>query len=351
MKILIVVPSFKILGGVANHYQGLSDHWSADVIYCFQGKRHNIPAIFTFIPDLLLFIFKIIVKRPDVVILNPSLREYQLKREAIYFKIAKLFKVKNIVTFIHGWSEDTYKAISKNPYKFNSVFGESMFIYVLCSDFKHKLEAIGVRCPILLSTTKVKDSLLINYNNSQRNGKIINVLFLARVDRSKGIFITLEIFRILKSKYPSLKLSVCGDGPALEEAKRIVESVQLNDVTFYGNVSGKELIRCFNEADLYLLPTTWGEGMATSVLEAMAFGLPIITRPVGGVKDFFVEGEMGYLIESINPSDYIDKIEELMKNPELVKQMSKINHEYAKSHFLASSVTKKIEKDLIQYYK
>lgn len=55
-------------------------------------------------------------------------------------------------------------------------------------------------------------------------------------------------------------------------------------------MTGKLLSEQFESGDIYILPTYF-EGMATSVLEAMAFGLPIITTPTGGVKDFFKKGK------------------------------------------------------------
>ncbi len=47
--------------------------------------------------------------------------------------------------------------------------------------------------------------------------------------------------------------------------------------------------------------------------KAMAFGLPVITSPVGGLVDFFENGKMGYMIENLNPADYAEKIEFLIK--------------------------------------
>lgn len=41
MKILFVVPSFSLIGGVANHYQGLSQYWAEEIVYCVQGRRKN----------------------------------------------------------------------------------------------------------------------------------------------------------------------------------------------------------------------------------------------------------------------------------------------------------------------
>lgn len=48
---------------------------------------------------------------------------------------------------------------------------------------------------------------------------------------------------------------------------------------------GEDIVKAYERGDIYIL-LSYHEGMPTSVLEAMAFGLPIITRPVGGVVDF-----------------------------------------------------------------
>lgn len=91
--------------------------------------------------------------------------------------------------------------------------------------------------------------------------------------------------------------------------------------------------------------------MPTSVLEAMAFGLPIISRPVGGLCDFFENGKMGELIVSHNPEEYANAVDKFLNNRTLAKEISRSNHKYTKKHFLASSVAKKIEDTLSGYYK
>src|SRR5690554_8211066 len=78
--------------------------------------------------------------------------------------------------------------------------------------------------------------------------------------------------------------------------------------------------------------------MPTSVLEAMAFGLPIISRPVGGLVDFFEEDKMGYLIESLDPKEYADKIVQLLENNQKMKEIGIYVHIYAKKHFMDSKV-------------
>ena len=347
MKILIVVPSFKILGGVANHYQGLAPYWKNDVKYLFYGKRKRIPAILTLLPDLLAFTLRMMFVKYDAVVINPSLRPYQLKRDGIYLLIAR-FWGKKVITFIHGWDNCCAENIAKSPQKFCKVYGKSSFIYVLCSGFKKVLDALPMDVPVLLTTTKVKDGLLDDFDVAKRTGKIETILFLARADKLKGLDITIKAYEILKKANPGLKLNVCGTGNALEDMKDYVLKNGLEDVHFKGHVSGVEVAQEFKNADLYILPTH-GEGMATSILEAMAFGLPIISRPVGGVNDFFKNEEMGYLLESFSPVDYAEKIQYLIDNPSIVRNIAIANHNYAKGHFLASKVAEGIEENLEKY--
>lgn len=349
-KILIVTPSLNRVGGVANHYLGLKNHWQNKIIYEFYGQRNGIPAIFLFGFDILKYFFKLIFFKPDVIILNPSLRKYQLFRDGIYLRIANLLNVK-VITFFHGW--DTIKAnhFISNPKKFKKVFDGSLFIYVLCKDFRNQLLKIGFKTPIMLTTTKVATDLLTEFRIDSRTGSIKNILFLGRIEENKGIFVALESFKDLQREYAHLNLRVVGSGSALGEAKLFVRDNKIDNVTFTGPLFGKKIAFEYIKADLYILPTTHGEGMPTSVLEAMAFGLPVISRPVGGIVDFFLEGKMGSLIDSVDPNDYTSSVKKLLENRRKVKEISLQNHEFSTKHFLADRVAKKIEADISTFIK
>ena len=101
-------------------------------------------------------------------------------------------------------------------------FGKSAFFYVLYSKFKDKLESFKIQVPVLLTTTKVSDDLVKYFDVKSRNVEIRELLFLARVEKNKGIMTTIEGFKELKKKHRFLKLSICGTGTALESAKKYV---------------------------------------------------------------------------------------------------------------------------------
>lgn len=343
MKILFVVPSFSLIGGVANHYQGLSQYWAEEIVYCVQGRRKKLPAYFWLIPDYVTFVLKVLYYRPQLVVINPSLRSYMLFRDGLYLLLAKLFRRK-VVCFFHGWDINLAEKLEKCPKIFNKVFGKSDLVYVLCSDFKKTLERMNFPGLVKLNTTKVDDSLLEGFSIASRTRKVTNILYLARVDRNKGIYVAIDAFEILQKDYPFLHLTIVGNGCDKENAEKYVSKKHLPNVHFTGGLRGKDLADQFAKGDIYILPTYF-EGMATSVLEAMAFGLPVLTAPVGGVKDFFVESEMGFLIDSYSAQDYADNIKILLENSELYRRISYNNYQYAHQNFMASIVTRKMECD------
>lgn len=348
MKILAIVPAFNLKGGggVANQYEGLRPYWKEDVEYMTYGQRRHISGAITFFPDLFAYIIKLMASKIDVVLINPSLRKYQLFRDGLYLIIARFFG-KKVVTFIHGWDPELATRMKDKNTLFKRVYSKSSLIFVLYSKFKNDISYLNV--PILLSTTKVEDSLLEEFDIKCRTGKINNIMFLARVDRLKRVDIVIKAFELLKKSYPELKLNICGEGDVLQEQEKYVKDKCIEDVIFHGHVISKDKIKQLTDNQLYILPTTHGEGMATTVLEAMAFGMPVITRPVGGIVDFFENGRMGYLLESLDPEDYAEKIKILLDNPSLTKEMSNYNYDYAKTHFLASEVALNIENNIKEY--
>jgi glycosyltransferase involved in cell wall biosynthesis len=84
--------------------------------------------------------------------------------------------------------------------------------------------------------------------------------------------------------------------------------------------------------------------MATSVLEAMSYGLPVITRPVGGIADFFQDGTMGFLTESCDPAVLAALTERLIVDPTLRLHIGAFNRRYAREHFAASVVAQRIQR-------
>lgn len=345
-KILIVVPSFRLMGGVSFHFMGLDKYWKSKIYYSTEGHRPHIPGWLCLLPDFLAYIVKIFWIRPDVIFLNPSFYPYPIVRDAVYLLTARSLG-KKVVCMFHGCDAAYAKRQEENTSWWVKQYSRSSKIFVLSSDFRNLLQRIEIHVPFALTTTEVDDALLEGFDVSRRNGEIRNILYLARIDRNKGIWETIKAFVLLQQKYPYLHLNICGNGePAfVKEVEKYVKHNQIKGITFCGRVSGKEKVEAFTNNDIYILPS-YSEGMPTSLLEAMAFGLPVVTRPVGGVPDFFENGKMGYMIDTYEPKDFADKMELLIQNKKLCRDISLFNHQYACSRFKASAVAEHLEAEI-----
>jgi len=134
-----------------------------------------------------------------------------------------------------------------------------------------------------------------------------------------------------------LAIVVAGAGTQLEKAATLVQNRQLADVSFAGEIHGEAKYAVLRAADAYLFPSH-SEGLPISVLEAMACGLPVVTRSVGGLQDFFEHGKMGFITASREPRVFASLLSRLIQDPMLRSRMSAFNHAYAREHFTAPQI-------------
>lgn len=344
MKILINTPDLKLNGGVSNHYLGLKDRFSEDIFFnIIGGRSRNKLFILNQIKDYWLFIKNVLVEKPEIVHLNPSLDKKAVLRDILYLILSKILMKKTLV-FWHGW-DNKFETVLEEKYSkiFIALFNLADAHIVLSEKFKRKLLEWGINKNIYIETTKVDDDLLKDFHLERKKlDNRINLLFLARIEKEKGIYEAISSYQFLKKKYPNLEMTIAGDGSILKNVKKYVDESNIKDVKFLGYVRKEEKINTFRYASIYIFPS-YREGMPTSLLEAMAFGLPIITRPVGGISDIFVDGKMGYLIDSKEPLDFAEKIEILLNDEDLLNSISEFNYCFARNNYLASIVARRLE--------
>ena len=232
---------------------------------------------------------------------------------------------------------------------FRISFLHSEVMCVLASEFKRCFEKWGYQGKILLKSTAFPDELLqFSRKSLDRHFKLI---FLARIEKTKGIYEAIDCAEILSKRYPDkVELIVAGSGGEENNARKYVESKQISNVIFAGYVQGKEKYQLLADADCYLFPTVFGEGMPCSVLEAMGAGLPVITTHAGGIPDFFENEKMGFLLEPVTAENCAEKVSILIENEDKRKAIGDYNRQYAGNHFSASHIAAGILQDLEDLY-
>jgi glycosyltransferase involved in cell wall biosynthesis len=352
MRILITVPSLQDQGGVSNYYKSISGFLTCGEnrhITFFQiGSSKRAFAFLYPLMDQIRFLNKIYNGQYDLVCLNPSLNLRSFIRDGlfVYFAIKRKLPV---VIFFHGWLL-SFESKVKGVYRwfFEKTYGKANCFIVLASDFKDMLMKWGVKAYIFIETTAINDELSAGFSISNKLDKIENetetkILFLSRIEKTKGVIETLEAFKILINRGVNVSLSIAGDGAYMNKVKDYIASHDIvrSKVVLLGYVDGEEKKSVFESHHIFCLPT-YSEGMPISMLEAMYFGLPILTRMVGGIKDFFVNGKMGYVTKMGEPEEIADLLEKLIKDKEKLLNMGLYNHNYAIKHFLASAAANRL---------
>ncbi len=350
MKVLVTVPSLELPGGVATFYRALRLYLPKDCAYFEIGARPSESgwwaAVTRLACDYVRFSRELSRSRYDLVHINPSLGPRSLLRDGILLLIARLRSLR-VVVFFHGWDAACEGQIDhKFRRLFCWVFGKASVIVVLAEQFQQTLTGWGLTAPILLGTTTVEDSLLEEGEASpvaRRTGERCGILYLSRLDWGKGLLTAIRAFELVRARSPATSLTVVGDGPERITAEQLVRGRGISGVEFVGYLGGQEKRRAFREADVYFFPTAFGEGMPISVLEAMASGLPVVTRLVGGVRDFFEDGRMGYVTDSDDPEVHAELLGRLVEDPGLRTRMGLYNREFASKRFAASVVAAKLQ--------
>lgn len=353
-SVLVTVPSSSQPGGVSQLFQTLRGHLGDQVDYFEVGARSEIVVStrvpFRLIKDYCRFIRILLAGGHDVVHINPSLLPKAIIRDGIYLILSKVLR-KRVLIFFHGWDAGFEQTLRKYFFRvFKWTYFKADAVLVLANEFSSRLISMGYTGPVHVGSTAIDDVTLRTAPDSYavkhyRECKGFRILFLSRIVKKKGVFEAVDAYWALRRRHPTATLTIAGDGADLESVKTYVRDCSIPDVFFAGFVSGRSKADAFGEADVYLFPT-YSEGMPLSVLEAMAYGLPVVTRPVGALRDFFEDKRMGFIIDSLAPSDIADALEHLLTNRDLCLSVGKYNHEYAKKHFSAKGVAR----DLFRHY-
>lgn len=349
-KILVVIPDLKDIGGVASYYNSVLPLLERDEFHidCLEiGSTKGKGSILYPLSDQYRF-NKSIKNGPSIVHINPSLNLKSFIRDGLFVFQAKRYKIP-VIVFFHGWERETAEIVEKFFLRiFLATYGQADSFIVLAEEFRKKLLSWNISAQIYLETTAIDQKVIEGFDiekkvlDLKRKGPL-RVLFLARLERDKGIFETIDAVILLIKRRIPVTLSIAGDGSKKSDLEKYVKQLNIpsGSIRFLGYVTGSEKIAAFTNHDLYCFPS-YGEGLPISVLEALAFGMLVITCSVGGIADIFHDGEMGALVPMRDAEAIAKKIEQLISDRESMSSMAKNNHAYAKRNFLAPKVARRL---------
>jgi glycosyltransferase involved in cell wall biosynthesis len=350
MCVLVTTPAMDRPGGVTQYMRTLRPYLPEWVHFFTVGSRAGkepaLSVLLRTVRDWRRFTRTLKEGDYGAVHLNPSIGIKALLRDGALLLIAKQLK-KPVVVFAHGWDQHCARILTEHfSWAFKSVYGRADAFIVLGNAFEHQLKLLGYSGPVFVHGAPVENSLLDSGGPAQGNAAggmpKCTILFLARIEKEKGIYEALDAYRLVKSECPFVNLVIAGDGSELPRARAHSRKLGLTDISFTGYVDGPAKRAIYRTSDVYLFPS-YSEGLPISVLEAMAAGLPIVTSAVGGLRDFFQDGRMGFMTDSRKPAVLASLLKRIAGDGELRFRIGRFNRHYARNHFSSSRIASCLE--------
>jgi len=161
---------------------------------------------------------------------------------------------------------------------------------------------------------------------------------VARLDPIKNQKMMIKALKIVRQIYPETFLIIVGDGPEREELENLASEIQLSShVIFTGFREDAHLF--YRIMNIFLL-SSFSEGTAMTILEAMATGLPCIVTDVGGNPEIVENGETGFVVPNNDEKVLAEKINYLLGNEIMMKKMGKAGRRRFEENFTVKKMVK-----------
>jgi glycosyltransferase EpsD len=149
------------------------------------------------------------------------------------------------------------------------------------------------------------------------------ILYTAEFTPNKNHIFLLRQLPLLRQSIPEIKLLFVGKGALLETCKENAAELRAAEIVHFLGYRNDVEILC-QISDLHVSPSK-REGLAVSVIEAMASGLPLLCSKIRGAVDVVTEGRNGFLFELDEPDRMVKLIITLYKSPELRETIARYN--------------------------
>lgn len=184
-------------------------------------------------------------------------------------------------------------------------------------------------------------------SRNTRNNKI-QILFLSNLIPSKGPLELLKAAKIMVQKQNKFRFILAGADASQMFTKQLRSYIADNGldeyVTMPGRVHGEEKNKVFSESDIFVFPSYFKrEVFGTVNVEAMSWGLPVISSNEGAIPEIVQDGITGFIVDPKSPEEIADKILTLVNNPDLRKKMGMKGREEFESKYTLEAFAKNLD--------
>lgn len=256
---------------------------------------------------------------PDIIYFAPAVTGYALIRDFFFLKIIKAFSRGKLILHIRGqfkkreWDNLFTKFIIKSLLQCDKaiVLGPELIVNL---NNTIPLKDIYILPNAIIKT--ISDTEFKNIMERKGINSDLKLLFLSNMAESKGWFKVLETCKLLIDAGIKFKCDFVGDWPSDYERQNFYRYIKNNNlssnVVHHGQLLNKEKNNIFEGADILIFPTVY-DACPRVIIEAMEFGLPVISNNVGTIPSLIEHGKTGFILErnqAVEIFGYIIKLQD-----------------------------------------
>ena len=339
-KICMIVPDDSVKGGIATVVRG---YRSSRLI-----KEYNIVFIESYIDGTkfqklikgikayIMYIRLLWMDKPEIIHIHSSFGASFYRK--IPFVLLSKWNGVAIINHIHGSEIDKFYFQAGNAKKWivKKIYGYCDCIIVLADYWREQFGKI-----ISLDRVKTVGNYTPNIGIVDRKRKR-QILYLGVIEKEKGCFNIPEIILRVRESDSECKFVLAGTGKTDEVKMLMRDHGVMDSVDFTGWVTGEEKRALLEDSMVFLLPS-YHEGMPMSILEAMGYGMPIVSTMVGGVPDLVKHGVNGFLFHPDDIEGMSAALIKILSDDNLYKEMSVGSLEIVQSEFTLEQHIRKLE--------
>jgi glycosyltransferase involved in cell wall biosynthesis len=180
-------------------------------------------------------------------------------------------------------------------------------------------------------------------------GNPYTLLFVGRLVERKGVHVLLDAMRLLVSNR-EVRLEIVGDGPMRDElAERAAVLGLGTSVRFAGLVSDADLAHHYSSCDVFVLPAVVDskgdtEGLGVVLIEALAYGKPVIASGVGGIPDIVQHGRTGLLVPPGDSAALAEAVATYMDDPATAERLADAGRRHVQRTFSWHGITQALSR-------
>ena len=200
----------------------------------------------------------------------------------------------------------------------------------------------GKKVKLIYNGIRIHDSRLTTHDS-----RLTTVGYVGQIARWKGVEYFIKSAPLIIKEVPDVRFLVVG-GPIfgdvgyLKQLKELAQESGLNSkIQFIGE---KEDISSYMaELDVLVSPSVQAEPFGRVLVEAGAFGKPVVATQEGAIPEVVEDGVTGILVPARDPESIAEAVNKLIMNPQLAKSMGENGKERANKYFSLDRMIKEIE--------